>query len=191
MRNATFRTSGAVVILLVLVACGGGAATTQGPAGTTPTQPQATAAGAPTNAPTNAVVPTNAATNAPTAGSSSAEACSLLTVEEVAAAFGETLDTAEPSADDLYSNCKYSGDGGEVTTFVGKSPEASLSYFNTMKINDGEAVSGVGDEAYWSTDSFMPGLYFMKGGHLFYISGSVFGPEAPIVALGVLLASRI
>ena len=60
-----------------------------------------------------------------------------------------------------------------------------------MTINDGEAVSGVGDAAYWSTDSFAPGLYFLKNGRLGFISGSQTGPEAPIVALGVLLANRM
>ena len=117
------------------------------------------------------------------------EACSLLTVAEVAAASGLALTTAKPDSDDLYSYCKYTGEG-TVNTFVTKSA-AAASYFGTVKINKGVAVPGVGDEAFWSEDSFQPGLYFLKGGVLAYISGSVFGPEDPIVALGKLMASRM
>jgi hypothetical protein len=62
--------------------------------------------------------------------------------------------------------------------------------FNTMKINDGEPVTGVGDEAWWSTDQFQPGLYFMKSGTLAFISGSQYGPQAPIIELGKLFATR-
>lgn len=57
--------------------------------------------------------------------------------------------------------------------------------------NAGEAVSGVGDEAFWSTDSFQPGLYFLKGGLVAYIPGSQTGPEDSIIQLGKLLASRM
>jgi hypothetical protein len=113
-----------------------------------------------------------------------------LTAAEVSAAYGGTLDTAEPSEDPLYSYCTYSGEG-EVRTYVTKDAATATSMFGTMKINAGEAVSGVGDEAYWSTDSFAPGLYFMKGGLLAYISGAQTGPEEPILELGRLLASRM
>jgi hypothetical protein len=36
-----------------------------------------------------------------------------------------------------------------------------------------------------------PGLYFMKGSVVAYISGAQTGPEQPIIDLGILLASRI
>jgi hypothetical protein len=171
----------AVLPLLILVACGGGAPASTGPAAATPTQAQATSTGVPTVAPTNA----------PPSGSSNVEACSLLTPAEVAAAYGGALDLATPTSDELYSYCSYSGDGGEVRIFVTKSAETASAVFGTMKINDGEAVSGVGDEAFWSTDSFQPGLYFLKGGLLVFIEGSQSGPEDSIVELGKLLASRM
>ena len=183
MRNATLQTSAAAILLLIVAACGGGAAATQRPAGaTTPAQP--TAAGVPTSAP----LPTTAA--ATTGAVSGADACSLLTVDEVSAAYGDTLDTAKPTSDDQYSYCDYGADR-EVRIYVAKAPGASQQVFDTMTINDGEAVSGVGDAAYWSTDSFAPGLYFLKNGGLAIHFGLSDGPEAPIVALGVLLANRM
>lgn len=180
-RRSVGRETLAVVLLLILVGCGGGSPASQAPGGATPTQPQATAAGVPTVAPTNAA----------TAGSGNVDACKLLTVAEVAAAYGQTLDQAVPSADDLYAYCIYQGSGGKVSVFVSKSVEAASSAFATVKVNKGEAVSGVGDEAFWSTDSFAPGLYFLKGGVLAYISGSSYGPEDPIIQLGKLFASRM
>lgn len=186
-RRSLARETLAVVLLLVLVGCGGGSPASQAPGAATPTQPQATAAGVPT-----AGVPTAAPTNAATAGTGSVDACALLTPEEVSAAHGSVLDVAVPSADDLYAYCTYQAGGGDkVDVFISKSVEAASSAFATVKVNKGEAVSGVGDEAFWSTDSFAPGLYFMKGSVLAYISGSSYGPEDPIIQLGKLLASRI
>lgn len=173
------------VLLLFLAACGGAAAPTDTPGG--PTNPP----GQPTPAPTSTQAP------APTGAPVAIDMCSLLTVEEVSSAYaatedhtGETLEGAEPTSAESYSYCVYGSDR-EVTTWINSDPAAAASIFNTMKINDGEAVSGVGDEAYWSTDSFQPGLYFMKGGRGAFISGSEYGPEDPIIQLGVLLASRM
>lgn len=181
-RRSLARETLAVVLLLILVGCGGGSPASQAPGAATPTQPQATAAGVPTAAPTNAA----------TAGTGSVDACALLTPEEVSAAHGSPLDVAVPSADDLYAYCTYQAGGGDkVNVFISKSVEAASSAFATVKVNKGEAVSGVGDEAFWSTDSFAPGLYFMKGSVLAYISGSSYGPEDPIIQLGKLLASRM
>ena len=113
MRNTTFRVwpsaAAALVVLVILAACGGGAAATQRPAGaTTPAQP--TAAGVPTSAP----LPTTAA--ATTGAVSGADACSLLTVDEVSAAYGDTLDTAKPTSDDQYSYCDYCADREGAST---------------------------------------------------------------------------
>ncbi len=108
--------------------------------------------------------------------------CSLLTIDEVSTAYGETLVGALAESDIYYVYCTY-GDDRQVRTFLTTEASVAQSVFATMKINDGEAVSGVGDEAWWSTDSFQPGLYFMKGGALAFISGSQYGPEAPIIAL--------
>jgi hypothetical protein len=182
LRNLTL----AVLPLLILVACGGGAPATTGPAAATPTQAHATAASSTSSG------PTAAATIASTPATGNVDACSLLTVAEVAAASGETLDTATPSTVETYSYCKYTGKGSEdVRTWVLTDPTAVTSVFGTMKINAGSAVAGVGDEAWWSTDSFQPGLYIMKGGRLAYISGSVFGPDDSIIQLGKLLVSRM
>jgi hypothetical protein len=179
VRNAIFRAW--PVFLLILGGCGGGTPATNGIPAATPTQAQAT-----TGVP--AVVPTNA----PTTGSSSVDACSLLTVAEVAAAAGEPLDLATPGSDSLYSYCTYTGSGSDdVRTWVIRDAATSSSVLATMKINNGEPVSGVGDEAWWSTDSFQPGLYILKGGLLAYVSGSVFGPEDSIIQLGKLLVSRM
>ena len=169
-------------VLLILVACSSGApATTTKPAGPTPTQGQATATGA----------ATAATTPAPTTGGTAVDVCSLLTVTEVAAAAEMTLDTATPSSDELYSYCEYTGGNDRVRTFVTKSASTASTIFGTMKINEGEPVTGVGDEAFWSTDSFQPGLYFMKGGQLAYISGPQSGVDSAIVVLGTLMASRM
>lgn len=150
---------------------------------------------APTTGPTGAptVAPTAGVTNAPTTVTSNLEACSLLTPAEVSAASPDyPLDTATPDSDSLYSYCKYTGSsGGQVRTWVLTDAASVASVFGTMKVNAGEAVSGVGDEAWWSNDSFQPGLYFLKGGVLGFISGAQTGPEDSIVALGVLMASRM
>jgi hypothetical protein len=180
-RRSLPRETLAVVLLLILVGCGGTSPASQAPAAAPPIQPQATAAGAPTVAPTNVA----------TAGSGNVDACKLLTVAEVAAAYGQTVDQAVPSADDLYAYCTYQGAGGKVNVYVSKSVQAASSAFGTVKVNAGQAVSGVGDEAFWSTDSTMAGLYFLKGGVLAHISGSSSGPEDPIIQLGKLLASRM
>ncbi len=182
MRNHSFRRTATLVALplLLLAACGGGAPAPTGPA-----------SGAPTVAPT--VAPTAGVTSAPTGVTSNVEACSLLTTAEVAAASGMELNAATPDSDSLYTYCKYSGGSSsdEVRTFVSKDAATAASVFATMKINAGQAVTGVGDEAYWSTDSFQPGLYFLKGGQLGFISGSSFGPDDLIVQLGILMASRM
>ncbi|MEA2676955.1 MAG: hypothetical protein QOJ81_1096 [Chloroflexota bacterium] len=182
MLNANIHSLGSAtlgaVLLLILAACGGAAAPTARPGG--PTTPP----GQPTPAPTS--TPAVGPTNAPV----TADACALLTVAEVSAAYGETLEGAVPSSIEAYAYCAY-GAGDEVRTWVNTDPATATNIFNTMKINDGEAVAGVGDEAYWSTDSFQPGLYFMKGGVLAYISGSQSGPDDAIVQLGVLMASRM
>lgn len=172
---------GAAVLVLIAVGCGGGPAGSQAPASATP-QPQRTAGGTATVAPTIAA----------RAGSGVADACALLTLAEVSAAVDDTIDKAVPSADERYAYCEYQVSGDRrVRVFVTKSRETATSVFGTMKINKGEAVSGVGDEAFWSTDSFQPGLYVMKGGTLAFISGSSSGPEDPIIALGALLVSRL
>ena len=178
------RSAAAVPLLLILVACGGGPAATAGPVGSTPTQPQGTAASVPTSVPTSAPMD-------PTQGPSSvSDVCSLLSAAEVSAAYGETLDTAVPSEDPLYAYCTYGGDG-EVRTYVTKGADTATTMFNTMKVNAGEGVAGIGDEAWWSTDGFAPGLYIMKSGVLAYISGPQTGPEDAFVELGELLASRL
>jgi len=178
---------GASAMVLVLAGCGGSTPAATG-------QPTGTS-GVPTAVVTQpaAVVATSPVTNGPTAGSSNVEACSLLTVAEVAATSDYALDLATPDSDDLYSYCKYTAPrgGGEVSTFVTKSAATASSYFATIKINTGQAVTGVGDDAFWSTDSFQPGLYFLKGGLLAYISGAQSGPEDSIINLGKLMASRM
>lgn len=178
-RRSLHRGTPAVVLMLILVGCGGG---TAAPAAATPTQPQATAAGVPTVGPTSAA----------TAGSASVEACDFLTPDEVSTIVGMSRPLPVPSSDANYAYCKYSTPGApELMIFVTKSAENAANQFNTAKLNGGEAVSGVGDQAFWSTDSFLPGLYFMKGGTMAYISGSSSGPQAPIIQLGKLLASRM
>jgi hypothetical protein len=109
----------------------------------------------------------------------------------VGTAYGVSHPFPKPSSDDLYAYCTYTAPGSpEVRIFITKSGD-SASYFNTAKANAGQAVSGVGDEAYWSTDSFLPGLYFLKGGKMAYLSGPSSGPQDSIVQLGKLLASRM
>ena len=196
MRNATFRAwpsaAAALVLVLILAACGGGAAATQRPAAATSNPASPTVAGTPTSAPV--VDPTDAPANVPTTApppaAGSLEACSLLTVDEVGTATGGTFDTALPTSDEMYTYCAYSG-LSSLKTSVTKSPDTASMVFNTMKINAGEAVSGVGDEAFYSTDGFRPGLYFLKSGQMAFIGGGQGGPSDEIVALGVLMASRM
>lgn len=177
-RRSLHRGTPAVVLMLILVGCGGGG--TSAPAAATPTQPQATAAGAPTSAATQA------------SGPVVLQACDYMTPDEVATTAGMSQPNRRPSEDELYSYCSYVGPGApELKIFVSKTTETATTAFNTAKANKGEAVSGVGDEAYWSTDSFLPGLYLMKSGLLGYISGSSSGPEDRIVKLGKLFAERI
>lgn len=177
------RGTSAVGLMLILAACGGA---TQAPAGATPNPTQATATGPASLAPSAA--PSAAATG----GAVLADACGYLIPDEVAAAVGISNPLPAPSADEFYTYCTYSAPGApELKIFVTKSTETASTVFNTMKVNDGEAVTGVGDEAYWSTDSFQPGLYFLKNGVLAYISGSASGPDDRIVELGKLLAERI
>jgi hypothetical protein len=168
----------AIALPLILLACGGGAAPTHTAAGV-PTQPP-TATGAPTGTP--ATGPTNAPVGV--------DVCSLLSVGEASTAFGETLTGAVASTVETYSYCDYGADR-EIRTWINSDATTSSMYFATMKINDGEAVTGVGDEAWWSTDGFQPGLYFMKGGRLAYISGPQTGPEPAYITMGQLLASRM
>ena len=177
----------AAALALVLLGCGGGAGA---PATVTSTQGGATPAGVPTSA------ATNAATSAASAATADVDACKLLTPAEVSAAYGYAVQAGVPSADDLYAYCNYpSADGREkAMVFVTRS-SAAAGYFQTVKVNEGHAVSGVGDEAFWSTGSFLPGLYFLKGGTMAYISSvssSSEGPsEASLTPLGKLLASRM
>ena len=181
------RGTSAVVLMLILAACGG---VTQAPAGATPNPTQATATGPASLAPSAAssAAPSAAATG----GAVLADACGYLIPDEVAAAVGISNPLPAPSADEFYTYCTYSAPGApELKIFVTKAAEAASVAFNTAKVNDGEAVTGVGDEAYWSTDSFRPGLYFLQNGVLAYISGSASGPDDRIVELGKLLAERI
>jgi len=164
--------------MLILIGCSGGSGA---PAAATPTPAAATPAGVPTSAPTSVA----------TAGSASVDACEFLTPDEVGTAYGVSRPFPKPSSDDLYAYCTYTTPGApDVRIFVTKSGD-SASYFNTAKANAGQAVTGVGDEAYWSTDSFLPGLYFLKGGKMAYLSGPSSGPQDSIVQLGKLLASRM
>jgi uncharacterized protein DUF3558 len=168
----------AVALVLLLVGCSGG---TAAPPAATPTPAATTAAGAPTTAPSSAA----------TAGSTTVDACDFFTPDEVGVAYGVSRPFPKPSSDDLYAYCTYTAPGApDIRIFVTKSGNAA-SYFNTAKANSGQAVSGVGDEAYWSTDSFLPGLYFLKGGVMAYLSGPATGPQDSIVQLGKLLASRM
>jgi hypothetical protein len=184
-RRSLERGTLAVVLLLIVVGCGGGSPASQAPAAatTTPPQPQATAAEVPTVAPIN---------SAP-AGSGDVGTCALLTLAEVSAAFGSPLDIAGPTSTDQWAICVYYQSNGEddVNVMVSTSAEAAASYFTTMKGLANEAVAGVGDQALWSTDPYAPGLYFLKGSVMAFISGSSSGPEDPIIQLGKLLASRM
>jgi hypothetical protein len=181
IRRSLTRGTPAVVLMLILVGCGGG---TQAPAGASPSQPQASAAGVPTSA------PSVAATTGP--GPVVLAACDYFNSDDVATTVGMSHPIPMPSEDELYSYCTYSAPGApELKIFVTKTTETATTAFNTAKANKGEAVSGVGDEAYWSTDSFLPGLYLMKSGLLGYISGSSSGPEDRIIELGKLFAERI
>ncbi|MDQ6794951.1 MAG: hypothetical protein M3067_09080, partial [Chloroflexota bacterium] len=152
----------------------------------TPTQGRATPAG----------VPTTAATSAATAATADVDACKLLTPAEVSAAYGYAVQAGLPSADDLYAYCNYpSADGREKAMIFVTRSSAAAAYFQTVKVNEGHAVSGVGDEAYWGTGNFLPGLYFLKGGTMAYVSSvssKSEGPsEASLTQLGKLLASRM
>jgi hypothetical protein len=163
----------APLFLIILAACGGGG-------GATPTPGQSVSPTASTTA-----------TPAPTGATSTVDACTLLTVAEVAAAVPDAeIATATSSSDIYYAYCTYSG-YSEVKMWVTIDATVADSIFSTIKINAGVAVTGVGDDAFWSTDSFQPGLYFMKGSVVGYISGAQTGPEQNIIDLGVLLASRI
>ena len=172
------RSAALVVVLLTFVACAGNPAPTATSGGPTATPGQSAAVATSTPAP------------APSGAPVALDACTLLTVEEVSAAWGDTLEGALSTTAAPYSYCAY-GPNAEVRTWVLTDATAATSVFGTMKINDGEPITGVGDEDYWSTDSFQPGLYFMKRGIGGFISGSQSGPEDAIVQLGALMASRI
>jgi hypothetical protein len=183
IKRSIHRSAAAVVVALIVVGCGGGSGA---PATVTPTQPGATPAG----------VPTAASTSAPSAATAAVDACKLLTPAEVSAAYGYTVQAGVATADDLYAYCTYPAADGrdKAMIFVTRSSTAA-AYFQTVKVNTGHAVSGVGDEAYWGTGSFLPGLYFLKGGVMAYVSSdssSSQGPsEASLTELGKLLASRM
>lgn len=181
IRELRFGAFVAPLLLITVAACGGGGAAT-------PTPGQSAAASA---SPAPSTAPSAAATPAPTGATSNVDACTLLSVAEVAAAVPDAeVTTATPSSDIYYAYCAYEG-YSKVTTYVSTNASVAASVFATMKINSGEAVTGVGDDAWWSTDSFLPGLYFMKGSVLAFISGAQTGPEQNIIDLGTLLASRI
>jgi hypothetical protein len=124
-----------------------------------------------------------------------ADACALLSLQEVTLAHGKPLTWALPAADASYVYCAY-GTGrktkeGELRTFVTANPATARFVFDSVKAGAGEAVPGVGDNAFWSSDPARPGLYLMKRGSLAYISGAAGKPHAETVELGKLLASRL
>jgi hypothetical protein len=177
------------LLLPIAVACGGA-----GTAATLAPRPSSAGPAAATGATAAAPAATTPAIIAPTTAANPAnaiEACTLLTPAEVAAASGQTLDTATKDSDPIYSYCMYTGSGGKMRTFVTQDAAAIPTVYGTMKINKGEAVSGVGEDAFWSEDGFQPGIYFMKNGALAYISGAQTGPEPKIVELAKLMASRM
>lgn len=186
-RGPGLRSQGALfgILLLSLVACGGGAGATQAPQGGGSAKPQTTAGPAAT--------PNAAATTPPTpttGGGQTVDACKLATAAEVSAAYGFTVASTTPSSDDNYANCEYtSADGQKARTFITISA-AGAQYMRTVKINEGEPVSGVGDDAWWST-GFAPGIYFMKGGVLLYASGPSDGPDPLVVSLAKMMAGRM
>lgn len=189
-RRPGLRSQGALfgILLLSLVACGGGAGATQAPQGGGSAKPQTTVGPAAT--------PNAAATTTPTpttGGGQTVDACKLATAAEVSAAYGFTVVSATPSSDDNYASCEYTSadgsDGQKARTFISISAMGA-QYMGTVKINEGEPVSGVGDDAWWST-GFAPGIYFMKGGVLVYASGSSSGPEPLVVSLAKMMAGRI
>lgn len=177
------RSQGALfgILLLSLVACGGGTAATQAPQGGGSANPQTTAGPAATPNPA-------ATTLTPaTGGSQTADACKLATVAEVSAAYGFTVASTTPSSDTVYAYCDYaSADGQKATIFISITA-AGPQYMDTVKVNEGVPVSGVGDDAFWSTGS-MPGIYFTKGGVLVHASA---GPEDAVVKLAKAIAGRM
>lgn len=87
----------------------------------------------------------------PTEDARSINPCSLLTREEIATAMGQQVTEASVRTSPK-PNCRYAVGEGSVTIFVFNDPSAAGAFQTGKRMQDAqpEAVSGVGDEAYWS-----------------------------------------
>src|SRR4030095_1167831 len=79
--------------------------------------------------------------------------CSLLTKEEVARVLGQQVSEAKVRSTPR-ANCEYSVGEGSVTVFVFTDPTAAGGFQagKTMQDAHTEAISEVGEQAYWSPD---------------------------------------
>jgi hypothetical protein len=185
--NGTRRLLGVSTFVFALAACSAGAspapAGTAGPGGTAP--------------PAGATAPVTASAGASAAGTAAAagDGCRYATVAEVGAAYGFTVATAKatPPADDNYVYCEYASADGRtvILTYVSRT-QAALAIYDGYRQSKDEAVSGVGDEAFWADDV----LYVKKGGVFAGIQarsgsrGTVDVHDAG-VALGKVIAGRL
>lgn len=91
------------------------------------------------------------------------DACTLLTVEEIAEATGVTVDVGEPFGDPPFYDCQWTANGGgfDVSLFTGERDDVEF-YFGIGHEAD-EEVDGVGDEAYW--DDTLASLEVLTGNY--------------------------
>jgi hypothetical protein len=152
----------AVTSMLVLVtACGGAAATPANPVDTTGNV-------VPTSAPVD--VPTQVSTVANTS-SGKADACTYLTQDDVSKALGITVDLGVSSG--LGGVCTYTTTDLKVDLTVTHSGGTKYLADTLVKLGDlALVVPGLGDQAFFNTNSFVNALLVRKGDVAFIVSVS-------------------
>ena len=80
-------------------------------------------------------------------------ACSLLSVEELEKALGRPFGSSRQRQEQSGTSCRFTaGAGGSITVSVAATSKADFDQFRKLLTDEGkkpEAVSGVGDEAYY------------------------------------------
>lgn len=176
-------------IVLLAAACGGSVPPTTNPVPVPLANAAATAA--PAVVPTSAEIATSVASNA-------AQACDLLTKDDVSQVLGAPVDTAVSSG--LGGVCSYTSKNLKIDfTFAGSS--GGKQAMSTTLANLGDLallVPGLGDQAFYNTNS-ADALFVLKGDaeYMFGMSDTTFQPLDPAMvqatekALALQLLSKL
>ena len=123
---------------------------------------------------------------------SSIDPCSLLTKEEVGTVLGQEVSEVKVRSAPK-PNCQYSVGDGAVTVFVFTDPSAAGGFQTgkTMQDVHTEAVTGLGNEAYWTPD--IKTLNVLKGNVYFTVQfyGVSSGSKETMKALAQKAATRL